>query len=229
VSMIPVYVIHLPNPERKAKIAAELAKAGFTDITYVHAQEPAKDFTCNNMRRNPRGEFGCALSHLKALNAAHHQWNPDMDSGVALIIEDDVIFVDGAMDKILAATEYLSSLWLNFQEPMPEVLYLGGHPREPVKKTDFDGVVKVGKWSCAEAYVIDRGEIPYIVDFVYDRMGQPNAMFDFILGEYVASTGTGYALYPPITHQPPGWSHIGQKHDDKRELIERGWKANLPA
>ncbi len=52
--MIPVYVIHLPNPERKKRIAAELDRAGFMDITYVHAKEPFSGFTMNNMRR-PRG------------------------------------------------------------------------------------------------------------------------------------------------------------------------------
>jgi hypothetical protein len=66
------------------------------------------------------------------------------------------------------------------------------------------------------------------LQFWCDRAGQPNAMFDFILGDF-ATQANGYAVYPPITRQPPGWSHIGQKHDDKRDLIERGWKSNLPA
>jgi hypothetical protein len=52
-------------------------------------------------------------------------------------------------------------------------------------------------------------------------------MFDIILGEFAAQGG-GYALYPTMTHQPPGYSQIGLKHDDKRDLIERGWKSNLP-
>ena len=39
--MVAVYVIHLPDKERKKHIAAELDKFGFVDITYVHADPPA--------------------------------------------------------------------------------------------------------------------------------------------------------------------------------------------
>jgi len=214
--MIPVYVIHLPNPERKAKIAAELARVGLTDVTYVHAQEPVNGFTMSNMRRNPRGEFGCALSHVKAIMQAIID-----DQYSALFIEDDIEFAGHGAKRFNDAVEGFHYM---------ELCYLGGHPREPVvMQTDFPGIVKAGKWSCAEAYLMSRLGMESFLKFWCDRAGQPNAMFDFILGEFAATLDDAYAIYPPATQQPPGWSQIGQKHDDKRELIRRGWAANLPA
>lgn len=210
--MIPVYVIHLPNPERKAKIAAELAKAGFDDIQYVHAKEPMRGFECNNMRRNPRGEFGCALSHVKAIVRAV---TDSVDR--ALFVEDDIEFTPDGLKGLRSLYSF----------PM-QLLYLGGHPRGPAKKV-CDGVVKAGLWSCAEAYMFDHNTMRKFLNFWLDRAGQPNAMFDFILGEFAATLDDAYALYPPATQQPPGWSHIGQKFDDKRELIKRGWETNLAA
>jgi len=200
-----VYVVHLPNAERKAKISAELEKHGYGDVVFVAALEPYSGFIASNMRRNPRGEFGCALSHLKAILTA-------ITDGVdqALFVEDDVVF----------------RKYGYFQIPEDwRVFYYGGHPREPVVKVS-ENVYRVGKFSCAEAYCLNRDSMREFVQFWCDRAGQKDAMFDFILGEFAAQGG-GYALYPTITHQPVGYSTIGGKIDDKTALIERGWRTNL--
>ena len=210
--MIPVYCIHLPNPERKAKIAAELSRAGFTDVTYVHAKEPVQGFTMNNMRRNPRGEFGCSLSHLRAIAAALADGQYQ-----ALFIEDDVVF-SGA-ERLPAALAELPDDW--------QVLYLGGHPRSAVCKVS-PHLVRVGLWSFAEGYILNRPAMLDFLSFWLNEAGQANALYDIILGTFAAEGG-GYCVYAPMTHQPPGWSHIGQKQDDKRHLIEKGWKTHLGA
>jgi len=224
---VRVYVIHMPNAERKAKIAAELARVGFDDITYIYAASPAKDFTMSNMRRNPRAEFGCALSHLKTLQAAYSFWVPDRDKDEVLIVEDDIVFADNAKSVIASAMVFLNDLWMNLDTPNWDLLYLGGHPRSPVSKVS-DRLYKVGQFSCAEAYIVNLSSIPDLIGFWCDRAGQKDAMFDIILGEYAAQGG-GYAFYPTLTHQPPGYSQIGQKFDDKTDLIRRGWESNLVA
>ena len=200
-----VYVIHLPNPERKAKISAELEKAGYGDVVFVGAVPPSKDFTMNNMRRNARAEFGCALSHIKAILTAIADNVPQ-----ALFVEDDVVF---------RKSDY-------FEMPEDwEIVYLGGHPRSPVVKVG-PMMYRVGTFSCAEAYMLNRASMLDFVQFWTDRAGQPNGMIDIVLGEFAAQGG-GYAIYPTITHQPPGYSQIGLKFDDKTALIERGWQNNL--
>lgn len=221
------FVIHLPNEARRERIAAGLAKVGLEDVHYIHAREPFQKFTCTNMRRNPRGEFGCALSHLKAISAA-------LASGCsyALFIEDDVEFARdlSVIEPALSGDWRIGTMWQT-DPPWPDwdVIYLGGHPRGPVVPGGtHEGWFRIrGGFSCAEAYILHRASMTAFLQFWCDRAGQPNAMFDFILGEF-ATQANGYAVYPTITHQPPGWSHIGQKHDDKQPLIERGWKANLP-
>ena len=203
----PVYVISLPNEERRQHIAAELARIGMDKVKYVHAPEPVRGFQCSNMRRNPRGEFGCSLSHLKAIATAisDHAY-------AALFVEDDVVF-----DRLPA-----------FKFPIDwNIAYLGGHPRSPVTRVS-DELVKVGTFSCAEAYVMHYRSMREFIKFWCDRAGQSNAMFDIILGEFAAQGG-GYAYYPTVTHQPVGWSQIGQKVDDKSGCIEKGWRTNLAA
>lgn len=208
--MLPVYVVHLPDPKRKERISAELAKAGFDGITFVAAQEPFKGFTCNNMRRNPRGEFGCALSHVKAMMFALATAG---GSDRVLFVEDDIEFIGKLPDELPADCQ---------------ILYLGGHPRGPVERVS-NGIVRVKQgWSCAESYVMTYFAMRRFLPFWCDRAGQKNAMFDIILGEFAAAN-CGYAVYPVATRQPAGWSHIGQKIDDKSHLIEKGWRENLPA
>jgi hypothetical protein len=198
-----VYCVHLPNAERRKAIEVELARIGFGECRFVWADKPPKGFTISNMRRNPGAEFGCALSHIKAIMHAVAD-----GARAPLFIEDDVVF--GEMPEIKLPPDW-------------RVLYLGGHPREKVTRAG-PNLVKVGRFSCAEAYAIR--EPMRFLDFWFDRTTQPNAMFDFVLGEYAAG-GESFCVYPTVTHQPPNWSSIGEKMDDKRALIARGWAANL--
>ena len=202
---VPVYCISLPNPERRAKIAAELERVGFGKVKYIHAQEPVRGFQCSNMRRNPRGEFGCSLSHLKAIATAiaDHAY-------VALFVEDDIVF----------------SRSPDFNLPDDwNVVYLGGHPRSPATRVN-DELVRIGTFSCAEAYLLHYKSMRDFVQFWCNRAGQSNAMFDMILGEFAAQGG-GYAYYPTVTHQPVQYSYIGGKVDDKSGCINKGWATNL--
>ena len=105
------------------------------------------------------------------------------------------------------------------------MLFLGGHPRAPVRKIG-NHLVRVGTWGCAEAYSVRGPHLRPMIEFWLDRATKPNAMLDFITGEYASLTNS-YAIYPPVTQQLPGWSEIGQKHDDKRDLVRRGWANNL--
>ena len=206
-----VYVIHLPDAKRKRHIDGELAKAGLS-ATFIHAAPPAPDFTMSNMRRNPRGEFGCGMSHIKAIAHA-------LASGARcpLFLEDDIRWRVDGLSRLRAAYDELPADW--------DVLYLGGHPREACEMVS-PHLARVGKFSFAEAYCIAGHAIPAFLAYWCDRIGQHYAMIDFILGEF-AALNNGFAVYPTVTEQVPGWSEIGQKDEDKSGLIERGWRKNL--
>lgn len=201
-----VYVIHLPNIERELHITKELERVGLDRFKFVCVEAPAKNFTVPNMRRNPRAEFGAGLGHISAIveAIADRAKRP-------LFLEDDVIF--------RVKTSPLPDKW--------DVLYLGGHPRGPAQMV-APGIARIGKFSCAEAYSI-RGEL--LMEFHRywcSRITKPDAMFDFILGEFAwMHDHESYATYPVVTEQAPFVSHIKGEIDDKRKLVERGWQNNL--
>lgn len=206
-----VYVIHLPNAERRGAMDAQLRRLGLC-ATYVHATPPCGAFTMSNMRRAPRGEFGANLSHLKALLRATND-----GAAAPLFLEDDVVFRPGAEEALSRALTDLPSDW--------DVLYLGGHPRSKATRV-APGLYRVGTFSCAEAYAVRGPALPRLTEFWCDRVGQPQAMYDFILGEFAAAH-RGYALHPVLTDQIAGVSQISKRYDDKRPLVERGWRNNL--
>ena len=199
------YVVHLPHPERRAMMDAELDRMGL-QAEYVHASPPDRGFSMSNMRRNARVEFGIALSHIKAILHA---------DGDALILEDDVRFLcDRArLDEVVAE---LPEGW--------DVCYFGGHPRGPTQRATRS-LVKVSTFSFAEAYLISAKAQGPFLDYWLDRAGQPNAMIDLVLGEF-ASRHNGYCAWPLLTEQRPIVSHVSGKVDERAHLLQKGWAAH---
>jgi len=202
-----VYVIHLPDAERYASITAELKKIGVEDAEFVHAEPPRGRYP--NMRRNPAVEMGCNLSHFKAIVKA-------AISGARrpLFLEDDVCIQNDAISRLKAAESVLRPSW--------DILYLGGHPRGKIKAKINDNLVKIGLFSFAESYILNGASIPSFIDYWFDRIGRPNAMIDFILGEWAADN-EGFAVYPALTAQKQFKSKISNKVDHKENLILKGW------
>jgi len=199
-----VYCIHLPNATRRSQMESEFARVGIRDARYVAASAPPHSFTVPNMRRNPRAEFGVNLSHLTAVVQALTD-----RAERPLFVEDDVVFRQMPECDL----------------PDWDLLYLGGHPREPVERASAN-VVRVKKFSCAEAYSVRGSLLRDLHQFWCDRITKPNAMYDFILGEFAAAH-RAYCFYPVVTEQRLDVSHVSGNVDDKRELIRRGWASNL--
>jgi GR25 family glycosyltransferase involved in LPS biosynthesis len=215
-----VYCIHLPqHTERKTQMEAEFAKVGIAPerITYISATPPMPSFTMNNMRRAPRGEFGVNLSQMKAIvDAAICEWERP------IFFEDDVVFAADAVERVSKAIDELPANW--------DALFMGGHPRGPLPefqaKKYSPNLAKVGRMSFADAYSLTRYSLQEFVDHWFDKIGHENAMYDFILGNWIA-THESFCVYPILCEQRVGVSSISNKHDDKRDLVKRGWKAHL--
>lgn len=207
-----VYCIHLPDSGRREKIQQEFKKVGIADVEYVYADPPKGSFHITNMRRAPLAEFAVNLSHIKAVAHA-------IADGAQrpIFFEDDIVFRDDANQILTEALKALPEDW--------HVLYMGGHPCGVVERLS-DNLVKVKRFSFAESYAINgHALVPYF-DFWLDRIGKPHAMYDRILGEF-AEAVNGYCVYPVLTHQPVGYSHISNRDDDKRDLVRQGWASNL--
>ena len=207
-----VYCIHYPDPERRELIDQEFKKVGIKDVEYVYAQRPRHKFHMTNMRRAPAAEFAVNLSHIKAVIRA------SIDGAKRpLFLEDDIVFHDDTNDILSQALKSLPEDW--------DVLYMGGHPCGEVERLSHN-LVKVARFSFAESYAINGPSLVKFHDFWFDRIGQLQAMYDRILGEFAEANG-GYCVYPVLTHQPEGYSHISKSNDDKRDLVRRGWANNL--
>jgi GR25 family glycosyltransferase involved in LPS biosynthesis len=201
------YVIHLPNPERRKVMEAQLAAHGM-EATFLHADAPS--FAPNNMRRNAVAEFGCSLSHLRCIVQAIED-----RAKCPLFLEDDVVLADQFVPRLVQAMGELPEAW--------SVVYCGGHPREDVTQYSAN-LVKTRTFSFAEAYLLK--DPAAFLRFWLNRIGKPQALYDLVLGEY-AALGGGYCTYPLLTHQPAGWSQIGLKVDDKADLVRRAWQKHL--
>jgi GR25 family glycosyltransferase involved in LPS biosynthesis len=204
-----VYVVHLPHAARRKAIEAELAKLGM-QATFLYADPPAKEFTVPNMRRNPAVEFALSLSHIKCVIRA-------LDDGAErpLFLEDDVVFHDEQRLPEVAA-----ELPADY-----DVLYLGGHPRGNVTWAS-KSLVRVSTFSFAEAYSLSRKALRPFLDFWLNRIGQPKAMYDIVLGEFAADH-KGYCVYPLMTEQALVSSLISGKIENKESLLLRGWGQHL--
>jgi hypothetical protein len=195
-----VYCIHLPNPSRRTAIEEQFRVVGIKDVQYVYADRPPPEFEMSNMRRCGRGEFGVNLSQIKAVVQA-------IADGAQrpLFVEDDIVF-DSKPFEVPAD-------W--------DLLYLGGHPRGKVERAGA-GLVRVGKFSCAEAYALTREALVEFFSYWCNRISKSDAMYDFILGEF-AEKHLAYCVYPLVCEQRAGVSQVSGKLDDKRKLIARGW------
>ncbi len=207
-----VYCIHLPNPKRLVPLQEEFQRVGIESVQYLHAARPVSGFEMSNMRRAPPGEFGVNLSQMKAIVHA-------IADGAErpLFLEDDLVFAEDAEERLRFVRRELPEDW--------DVLYLGGHPRGKVDRYSST-LVRIGSFAFAEAYSIQRKALLAFADKWFDRIAAPEAMYDFILGEFAAA-GQSYCTYPLLCEQTPGLSQIGGKVEDKRGLVARGWIKHL--
>lgn len=187
---------------------AQLQALGWT-ATYLHARTPVGSYP--NFRRNPAAEFGCSLSHVKCVVRALAD-----GARCPLFLEDDVVIGDA--DRIAEALAELPQDW--------DVLYLGGHPRSDTRRHSAN-LVRVGTFSFAEAYVLNGKAVRPFLDFWLDRVGQPAAMYDLVLGEFAAQSN-GFCVFPTVTAQPAGRSQISRKVEDKSNLVTRAWAKHAP-
>jgi hypothetical protein len=93
------------------------------------------------------GAWGCHASHRRLLEDVMHERNEDLSFALdsILILEDDVFFVDGALEKLDAFMPSVPDDW--------DQLYLGGEHKAAVERVN-DRVVRGGSVNRTHAHAI---------------------------------------------------------------------------
>jgi hypothetical protein len=206
-----IYCIHLPsNTERKDLIDGEFKTLGIGQrVQYVSADPPPKGFKMSHMNRSPQGEFGCNLSHIKAVVNAI-----SVGSKTPLFFEDDVTFISDTLEIIADAIIQLPENW--------DVLYLGGLPRGPYT-THSSALVKISNFHYAEAYCIKGDYLYEYFSLWADRISKPNSAYDWTLDAF-SKTHESFCTQPPVCEQRVGPSDISNKDEDRKTKIKECWK-----
>ena len=151
-----VYVINCQHrPDRLEKVREHLAESGMADVDKVifypaiigdYTGRPA-GFGGGN------GAWGCLRSHMRLAEDVMHVRDErgDMAIDSTLILEDDVFFLDGALEKLNA--------FMNEVPPDWGQIYLGGQHRRKVEPTSSPAVVIGGSINRTHAHAVSRSTI----------------------------------------------------------------------
>ena len=151
-----VYVINCAHrPDRLAAVMEHLKDTGMADVSKVHVFNAIiGDYTGHPAGwGSGNGAWGCLQSHRRLLEDVMHVRDErgDMLLESVLILEDDVFFVEEALDLL--------------NEFMPEVpsdwgqIYLGGQHRRRVDTTGSPSVVVGNSVNRTHAHAISRAHI----------------------------------------------------------------------
>jgi GR25 family glycosyltransferase involved in LPS biosynthesis len=212
-----IYCINLvTDHERKTVMKDEFDKIGIKDIiNWKSAPRPDAGYYSSSYRY--AGEFGCVLSHLKALIDAN---SSDIVNGI-VVFEDDVYFDDDTNTLLQNALDNLPNDW--------DVLYLGGRPMKKVEHVQGN-IYKVDKFLSTMSYCISAKALRECVNFYIDNLGHsfPDSCCDNILNDFILKKfKKGYAMYPTLTSPTPGWSTLRKSNRNYDVVFYNSWKENL--
>ncbi len=148
-----VYVINCAHrPDRLEETKKHLEETGMANNDWVHYY-PAiiGDWTTHPADWNSgNGAWGCLRSHQRILEDVLHARDGQhtLTLNNVLIMEDDVIFKENALEKLNAFMEDVPDDWGQ--------IYLGGQHRRDVKPTRLPNVVVGGSVNRTHAYAVNE-------------------------------------------------------------------------
>jgi len=209
-----IYCINLPqNKDRWNTVSKEFEKVGIMDkVERIWATPPHEKCTIPKLNK-PIGEFGCWLSHGKAIVHA-------IESNVEniLIVEDDTTFTNESSLLLKTALSELPNNW--------DILFLGGNPVRPIKQISPTLSKIIDTFYCTMAYSLPKKSLLKFYDEYIELLSNNLPISDFGTSTF-AVKNNGYAITPCICYQQPGYSDIQQKHHDYTNTINRNWTRNL--
>lgn len=151
-----VYVINCPHrPDRLDRVTRHLLEEELVDIDKV-VFYPA---VIGDVTSHPagwgagNGAWGCLRSHQRIMeDAMHHcddRWRISWDQ--ILILEDDVVFLEGALERLNEFMAQVPSDWGQ--------IYLGGQHQKRPERTDVEGILRGMSVNRTHAYALHREAI----------------------------------------------------------------------
>ncbi len=158
-----VFVINcVHRPDRLALVKEELACSGVADLAKIKFY-PAiiGDWTSiPDDWKSGRGAWGCLRSHQRILEDLLHDRNEDEELSwkSALIMEDDVFFMDDALERLQEFMQEVPAEWGQ--------LYLGGQHQLAPTLTDRNNVLVGNSVNRTHAYAVSSDYIQRIYKHV---------------------------------------------------------------
>ena len=189
---IPTYIINLQHrTDRYNHVINEITKLESSEFQIVDAIKHEIPWK------------GCLQSHLKCVQLAKNSNIP-----YVLILEDDVIFTDNAV-------EILKKTFNELQLYKWDMFFLGANLFSPAYKTSEHLLKLTGAW-CAHAYVVHNKFYDTILSL------PPNKEIDNYYGELMNKYNV-YMSNPMIAYQLPSFSNLQNGFRDYNEAIDRNF------
>ena len=210
-----IYCIHDKTlKQRHDKIIKSLKDF---DVEWVFAERPPSNYKSSSYR-NPPGEFGNTLSHLKVfINALEEHKYKNI-----LIFEDDVKIKENAEQILTKALRSLPEDW--------GILYLAGNPQSPVIPVN-PPLYKVNRIITCFAYAINTKYLANLMRFYLDQLAKPwpQSVGDNIINNYFVENNIPiYCIYPFIVTHLTGYSDINKRqHNFGDAYFEKYWQIRL--
>lgn len=169
----PVHVINCAHrPDRLERLKAHIEETGVADWDkIIVSQAVIGDYTGHPAGwKAGNGAWGCLRSHMRVCEDLMHMRDTrgDIAWDAALILEDDVFFLDDALTRLAEFMPNIPPDWGQF--------YLGGQNRKAPQPTEYLGIMRCTSVNRTHAYAVSRQHIQKLyhhVSYYPDYMGRP--------------------------------------------------------
>jgi hypothetical protein len=207
------------RPDRRARFFAHISETGIADPARIEVLDATiGDWTTvPDDWKSGRGAWGCLRSHQRALERALHDRCDRyvMRHANLLVLEDDVFFLDGALEKLNEFMPYVPSDWGQ--------IYLGGQHRKDPEHTGRPGVLRGRSVNRTHAYAVNGSTMQHMYRHISYATDYRGTTFHVDHQLERAHQRGDWNVYCPdvwICGQEEGTSNINGKFNERKTWIQ---------